>query len=120
MVGLIVRISRYGKAADPGFLVFPNNSPELQHYPGYTKAIDGIGMESMFFRPTDIPCTDPYCTENLDAARMLRKAGKVVLAIDYANKPQNIAAACRRYREEHFIGYVGPEALNTIRPACSE
>jgi cysteinyl-tRNA synthetase len=118
MVGLIVRISRYGKAADPGFLVFPNNSPELQHYPGYTQAIDGIAMESMFFLPTDIPCTDPYCTTNLDAARALRKAGKAVLAIDYADKPQNIAAACRRYREEHFIGYVGPKALNTIRPAC--
>jgi len=118
MVGLIVRISRYAKAADPGFLVFPNNSPELQHHPGYTRAIDGIGMESMFFVPTDIPCSQPYCKTNLDAARALRKAGKVVLAIDYANKPQNIAAACRRYREEHFIGYVGPEVLDTIRPAC--
>jgi len=120
MVALIVRISRYAKAADPGFLVFPNNSPELQEYPGYTKAIDGIGMESMFFLPTDIPCTDPYCKTNLDAARALRKAGKAVLAIDYANKPQNIAAACRQYREEHFIGYVAPEALDTIRPACPQ
>ena len=118
MVGLIARISRYAKAADPGFLVFPNNSPELQHYPGYTQAIDGIGMESMFFLPTDIPCSQPYCKTNLDAARALRKAGKVVLAIDYANKRQNIAAACRRYREEHFIGYVGPETLDAIRPAC--
>jgi cysteinyl-tRNA synthetase len=118
MVALIARISKYAKAADPGFLVFPNNSPELQRYPGYTEAIDGIGMESMFFLPNDIPCTDPYCTTNLDGARALRKAGKAVLAIDYADKPQNVAAACRRYREEHFIGYVAPEALNTIRPAC--
>jgi cysteinyl-tRNA synthetase len=120
MVDLIVRVSKYAKAADPGFLVFPQNSPELQQYPGYTKAIDGIGMESMFFLPTDIPCTDPYCETNLDAARALRRAGKAVLAIDYANKPQNIAAACRRYREERFIGYVAPEALNTIRPACPQ
>ena len=118
MVGLIVRISRYAKASDPGFLVFPNNSPELQQHPGYTQAIDGLGMESMFFLPTDVPCTEPYCKTNFDAARALRKAGKVVLAIDYADKSQNIAAACRRYREEKFIGYVGPAALNTIRPAC--
>lgn len=118
MVDLIARISSYGKAAKPGFLVFPQNSPELQQYPGYTKAIDGIGMESLFFVPTDIPCTDAYCTTDLDAARALRKAGKIVLAIDYANKPQNVAAACRRYREEHFIGYVGVAALNTIRPPC--
>jgi cysteinyl-tRNA synthetase len=120
MVGLIARISTYAKASDPGFLVFPNNSPELQRYPGYTRAIDGLGMESLFFLPADVPCTEPYCTTNLDAARALRKAGKVVLAIDYADKPQNIAAACRRYREENFIGYVGPAALNTIRPACPQ
>ena len=120
MVGLIARISTYAKASDPGFLVFPNNSPELQRYPGYTRAIDGLGMESLFFLPADVPCTEPYCTTNLDAARALRKAGKVVLAIDYADKPRNIAAVCRRYREENFIGYVGPAALNTIRPACPQ
>jgi len=118
MVSLIVRISTYAKARAPGLLVFPNNSPELQDYPGYTKAIDGIGMESLFFLPGDIPCTDTYCETNLAAARALRNAGKAVLAIDYANKPGNVAALCRRYREEHFIGYVAPDALNTIRPAC--
>jgi cysteinyl-tRNA synthetase len=118
MVSLIARISKYAKAADPAFLVFPNNSPELQHFPGYTKAIDGLGMESLFFLPTDIPCTDPYCGTNLEAARALRKAGKPVLAIDYANKPENIAAACGRYRQEHFIGYVAPESLSTIWPEC--
>jgi cysteinyl-tRNA synthetase len=75
-------------------------------------------MESLFFLPADIPCTDPYCRTNLEAARALRKAGKAVLAIDYADKPQNITAACRRYQQERFIGYVAPEALNTIRPAC--
>jgi cysteinyl-tRNA synthetase len=41
-----------------------------------------------------------------------------VLAIDYANKPENIAAAYRRYREEQFVGYVGARDLDTIRPAC--
>jgi cysteinyl-tRNA synthetase, unknown class len=118
MVGLITRISRYGKAAKPGFLVFPQNSPELRSYPGYTKAIDGIGMEELFFLATDIPCTEAYCRRNLEAARALRKAGKTVLAIDYADQPENIAAACRRYREEGFIGYVGTRELDTIRPAC--
>jgi cysteinyl-tRNA synthetase len=118
MVSLIVRISKYAKTVDPAFLVFPNNSPELQDYRGYKQAIDGIGMESLFFLPTDIRCTDPYCATNLAAARALRKAGKAVLAIDYARKPQNIALACQRYREEQFIGYVAPEALNAIRPAC--
>jgi len=120
MVDLIVRISRYGKASKPGFMVFPQNSPELRRYSGYTKAIDGVGMEELFFLATDIPCTDAYCATNLEAARALREAGKTVLAVDYANKPQNIEAAYRRYREEDFVGYVGVRELDTICPACPE
>jgi cysteinyl-tRNA synthetase, unknown class len=115
MAGLIARIGQYSKAARPGFLIFPQNSPELRRYPGYTKAIDGIGMEELFFMATDVPAAEAYCRTNLEAARELRKAGKTVLAIDYADRPENIAAAYQRYLEEGFIGYVGGRALDTIR-----
>jgi cysteinyl-tRNA synthetase, unknown class len=118
MVDLIARVSSYGKAARPGFLVFPQNSPELRRHPGYTEAIDGIGMEELFFLATDVPCNQDYCAVNLEGARALRRAGKTVLAIDYASEPENVAEACRRYRDEDFIGYVGELALDTIRPAC--
>lgn len=56
-------------------------------------------MEELVFQATDQPCTADYCTENLQEARELRKAGRTVLAIDYANQPGNIANACRRYRD---------------------
>ncbi|HEX2810401.1 MAG TPA: endo alpha-1,4 polygalactosaminidase [Kineosporiaceae bacterium] len=118
MVGLIRRISAHGKASRPGFWVFPNNSPELAEYPGYLRAIDGIGMESLFFAPTDRRCTQAYCTTNLKAARSLRRAGKVVLAIDYANRAKNITEACRRYRREHFVGYLAVRNLDGLRPPC--
>ncbi len=118
MVGLIRRISAYAKSAAPGFLVFPNNSPELQLYPGYTDAIDGIGMESLFYRPTDDPCRDDYCPVNLEAARALRRAGKTVLAIDYASRPDTRADACRRYREEGFTGYLAVRDLDRPVPSC--
>lgn len=119
MVDLIVRISQYAKTADPGFWIFPQNSPELRRYPGYVDAIDGIGMEELFFLATDEPCVEDYCAENLNNARELRKAGKIVIAIDYAARPENIALACRRYREERFLGYVTVRALDTIPPPCS-
>jgi cysteinyl-tRNA synthetase, unknown class len=113
-----VRLSAYAKARRPGFLVFPQNSPELRRYPGYVGAIDGIGMEELFFHATDRPCTEDWCAENLANARALRAAGKVVLAVDYARNPRNVAAACARYRTEHFVGYVTTVDLDRISPGC--
>lgn len=118
MVELIVRISAYAKAERPGFLIFPQNSPELRRYPGYTRAIDGIGMEELFFEATDTACTEDYCSENLADARALRDAGKLVLAVDYAGRPAAVRAACARYRSEGFAGYVADLALDGVRPAC--
>jgi cysteinyl-tRNA synthetase len=118
MAGLVERISSYVRRARPGFQVVPQNSPELRHYPGYTEAIDGIGMEELFFEATDLPCTADYCAENLDNARALHAAGKLVVAIDYASEPENIAEACRRYREEGFAGSVTVRALDRLTPAC--
>lgn len=118
MVELIRKISRYAKTARKGFWIFPQNSPELARYPGYTAAIDGIGMEELFFLATDEPCTRDFCAENLAATRRLREAGKLVLAVDYAEQSGHVAAACRRYRTEHFVGYVTGVELDDIRPQC--
>ncbi len=118
MVDLIVRISRYANSVRPGFWVFPQNSPELQKYPGYVDAIDGIGIEELFFRATDEPCVQDFCRENLAATRRLRDAGKLVLAVDYALRPDHVATACRHYRGEGFAGYVADVALDDIKPRC--
>ncbi len=118
MVDLIIRISRYAKARNPDFWIVPQNSPELRNYTGYTEAIDGIGMEELFFRATDKACVEEFCAENLDNTRALRDAGKLVLAVDYAADERNVRAACARYRSERFAGYVGPLELDRISPPC--
>ena len=118
MVALIVRISEYVKARRPGLLVVPQNSPELRRLPGYTTAIDGIGMEELFFHATDEPCTASYCAENLSDTRALRAAGKFVLAVDYATRAGDVRAACARYRQEGFAGYVTTVDLDRISAPC--
>ena len=118
MVDLIVRISGYAKLRRPGFWVVPQNSPELRSHPGYTEAIDGIGMEELFFQATDRACAEDYCAENLANARALRDAGKPVFAVDYATRTANIRAACAQYRKERFVGYVGVPELDRISPPC--
>jgi cysteinyl-tRNA synthetase len=118
MSDLVVRISTYAKRQKPGFWIFPQNSPELRAQPGYVEAIDGIGMEELFYEATDQPCTEDYCTENLDNTRALRDAGKLVLAVDYATDPGNIRKACARYRGERFAGYVTVRDLDRITHPC--
>jgi cysteinyl-tRNA synthetase len=118
MAGLIVRISRYAKSRHPGFLIVPQNSPELRHQPGYTAAVDGIGMEELFFQATDERCTEDYCAENLAETRALRDAGKFVLSVDYATRPADVRAACGRYRAEHFAGTVTVLDLDRTSPPC--
>jgi cysteinyl-tRNA synthetase len=122
MVELIERISAYGKERDPDFLVFPQNSPELRQHPGYVDAIDGLGVEGMFFTAdedsSDQPCEQEWCPEDLDNVRALRDAGKVILAVDYATEPGNVEEACGRYEEEGFAGYVTVRPLDTIAPPC--
>ncbi|MEU5696701.1 endo alpha-1,4 polygalactosaminidase [Actinosynnema sp. NPDC020468] len=118
MIDLVVRISAYAKAARPGFRVYPQNSPELAADSGYLAAIDGIGVEELFFQATDRRCEQEYCAPNLAATREVRKAGKTVLAVDYAQAPENVAEACRRYREEGFEGYVAARPLDRIGAPC--
>lgn len=94
------------------------HSPELRAYPGYLSAIDGIGMEELFFQATDRPCVADYCAGNLSNARALRDAGKLVLAVDYAVRPGNVHIACRRYAQERFAGNVTVVGLDRIKPPC--
>ncbi|MEU8607365.1 endo alpha-1,4 polygalactosaminidase [Actinoplanes sp. NPDC048791] len=119
MAALIARISAYAKARQPGFLIVPQNSPELRRHPGYTAAIDGIAMEELFFLATDEPCTQDWCAENLADTRALRDAGKFVLSVDYATRPADIRSACGRYRTERFAGTVTVLELDRLTPPCS-
>ncbi|MEW9553889.1 endo alpha-1,4 polygalactosaminidase [Nonomuraea sp. NPDC050783] len=120
MSDLIVRISRYAKSVRPGFLVVPQNSPELRLQPGYVQAVDGIGMEELFVRATDRPCVQDWCAENLAHALALRERGKAVLATDYARRPAGVAAACARYRRHGIAGNVTVVDLDRVSPPCSK
>ena len=118
MTALIVRISRYAKGRRPGFLIVPQNSPELRHQPGYPAAIDGIGMEELYYQATDQRCTADYCAENLADTRALRRDGKFVLAVDYATRPADVRAACARYAAERFAGTVTVLDLDRTSTPC--
>ncbi|MCC3765953.1 endo alpha-1,4 polygalactosaminidase [Glycomyces sp. TRM65418] len=115
MADLVIAADAY---AGEDLQILVQNSPELREFPGYLDAIDGIGVEELFFLATDVPCAEDWCAENLDDTRAIRDAGKLVLAVDYASREANVAAACARYEEEGFAGAVAGVDLDAIYPPC--
>lgn len=128
MVDLIAEIGAYAHAGGRNLLVVPQNSPELGYLhfddpssgpnPEYLAAIDGIGMEELYYLATDEPCTQPWCPANLAATRMLASHGKFVLSIDYAVKAADVKNACRRAQSDGFTEYVTTVALDSLSALC--
>lgn len=115
MVDLIDRLARYAKSIDPDFKVVPQNAPELYTWPKYLPAIDGLGMEELYYLATDQPCLQSWCVENRANAAAIRAAGKPVLTIDYANQISNIGDAYTRSRAAGFVPYCTVVTLDVMR-----
>ena len=64
MVDLIAQVSQYARSQKPGFKVVPQNNPELWSWPKYLPAIDGLGMEQMYYQDTASPCNLDWCQAN--------------------------------------------------------
>jgi len=122
MVGLISRISQYAKAANPHFKIVPQNSPELytwaywQPKPNdeYIQAVDGLGIEDVFYLAHDKPAKMKWCEENRQNALAIKRAGKLVLGVDYAKTPACIADAYARQRALGFVPYVTVVSLDVV------
>lgn len=115
MVDLIIRLSEYAKSRNPDFKVVPQNGPELYLLPGYLPAVDGLGMEEMHYLATDTPCAFSWCQDNRDHAAAIGANGKLVLSVDYADVPANVADAYTRARAAGFVPYASVVSLDVMR-----
>jgi len=124
MVNLISLISRYAKDKNPAFKIVPQNSPELYTWTfaepkpnrQYLDAIDGIGIESVFYIAHDRPARQAWCEENRENALAIKQAGKKVFGVDYAKKRGCIEDAYTKLRGIGFVPYVSVQELNVIVP----
>jgi cysteinyl-tRNA synthetase len=123
MVALISRASQYAKSINPQFKIVPQNSPELYNWsywdgkPNevYLRAIDGIGVEDVFYLAHDKPANARWAQENRDNARDIQRAGKLVLGVDYAKTQACIADAYAKQRAIGFVPYVSTVELDSVR-----
>ena len=122
MVDLIDRISKYAKKLNPNFKIVPQNAPELYTWTPwdgkpnqkYINAIDGVALESVFYMAHDKPANKGWCKENRDNALAIKKAGKLLLGVDYAKKPETMKDGYAKQREAGFVPYVTVVELNCI------
>ncbi|MFL5386577.1 MAG: MJ1477/TM1410 family putative glycoside hydrolase [Longimicrobiaceae bacterium] len=117
MVEFVRDLSRYAKSKRGGaFYVFAQNGEPLTAHPQFMAAIDGIGKEDLFYGFNGTATFSPRAeTEySLDFLRRARRAGKVVLTVDYTSDAATAAQIYRRSRAQGFVAYCTTRELDRL------
>ena len=106
MQEFVIAISDYARSMDADFIVIPQNGIELAFQEGepesgftaeYMNAIDGVGIESLFYE--EILLAED---ERLPMAREIAQSKKVLVS-DYLNNNDNYTDAVVRSKTEGFL-----------------
>jgi len=117
MVDFVIDIAHYAREQRPGFGVFPQNAEELGiEFPEYMEAVDGIGVEDLYY---GYPRTHEPSPPEWTAAReaildQWVAAGKLVLTIDYTRVPEQIDDAYARARARGYVPFVTVRSLGLL------
>ena len=122
IVEFVAAIAAYARARDPDFLIIPQNAPELATLiPAYLDSIDGIGQEDIYYGyDDDDQPTPPAITAEVEGdLDVFKKAGKLVLTIDYATAPAHVEDAYAKSRIKGYVPFVTGRDLDelTINPS---
>ena len=127
MRDLVIALSRYARAYNPGFIVIPQNGNELLTVDGkpgstpaldYIRAIDGIGREDLFYGYTaNNRETPPEATLYMLAYLGLALENELtVMVIDYCRQRAKIDDSYSRSQREGFISFAAPRRDLTVIP----
>lgn len=118
MVDFILDFTAYAREREPDFLVFPQNAEELgEMFPEFLAAVNGIGVEDLYYGyPRDHePSPAEWTAERERILDQWVDAGKLVLVIDYTDKPEQIADAYARAEARGYVEYVTDRRLGRLR-----
>lgn len=121
MVDYVTALTGYAREQRPGFLVFPQNAPELAaDFPEYLATMDGIGQEDIYYGYPDegYESPDEFVAELEPYLDLFVEAGKPVLVVGYTTDAGQIADQYRRARARGYIPFATVRALDalTINP----
>ena len=121
MADFVAAIAAHAHARDPDFYLFPQNGAALATLvPAYLSSVDGIGQEDIYYGyDNDDQATPATITAELEGfLDVFKNAGKLVLTVDYAGTPANVADAYARSRARGYVPFVTTRDLDqlTINP----
>lgn len=106
MQAFVIDIAQYAKGLNPNFIIIPQNgaelafnhlSPEEGTNAAYLAAIDGIGVEELFYNGAYAPDN-----ERISMLQQLKNNKKIMVS-EFVNENVNVADAIQRNRNEGFI-----------------
>ncbi len=117
MENFIIRISAATKAINPNFKIIPQNAVELTAAEGsetqpnraYLKAIDGLGVEDLWFNDDEI---SDWTEGDLKYIKLAQAKGKFILVTSYPTKEKYQAEFLSNARKNGFIPFVGKRDLS--------
>lgn len=127
MQELVVTLANYARSQKEGFMIIPQNgvellfnhqNPEMGFKENYVQAIDGLGVEELFYNG-NIKAVD----ERLDMLKTINH--KPILVSDFLNKNGTENLASNKIKQHHFIPFIrtGQNYNYTFIPAglpCDE
>ncbi|MEP0815256.1 MAG: endo alpha-1,4 polygalactosaminidase [bacterium] len=122
MAQLVARIAQRGRQLrGNSFLVVPQNATHLyaeletRYRDEYLEAIDGIGVEDVFFFG-ELDMDNPLNVQNdiLADLRALRQAGERILSVEYLSNPTLLNAYFPLARAEGFVPLAAGRELDAI------
>lgn len=118
MMAFVKRIGEQGRAASPGFLVVPQNGDELLTDAAYRATIDAIGKEDLLFgeERDKAPNTAEIVEQRMSRLKLLTVEGKPVFAVEYLDKPDDIAVARQQLEAAGFVPHFAVRALDRMSP----
>ncbi len=118
MARFVGEIANWARTArgQSDFGIFPQNGEPLVDIPGYLDVITGIGREDLYYgNPNDNRASPTDFTREVE--RYLDKIvsrGKLVLTVDYTERPEQVSDAYRRARQRGYVPYATVRGLNRM------
>jgi cysteinyl-tRNA synthetase, unknown class len=102
MIKFIERLSAYARRLNPEFMIIIQNGEELVRHASVRRVIDGVAKESLFYglEGPDVPNPEPEIGFSLGHLRTARKAGGLVLLVEYAKSEAARADITKRASAE--------------------
>jgi uncharacterized protein (TIGR01370 family) len=121
MIDFVIGISEYAKAQNPDFAIIPQNAvgllglsengPDSGANTAYLDAIDGLGVEDLWFNDNDI---SDWTQGDLDYISLAQAAGKFVLATSYPTVESSQEAFIADAIENGLIPFIGDRELTGV------